>query len=117
VASRRLQDAKQKAEEAEQEWSAVASRPLPPGAGALDLDRLDAHLRTLRGRSDVAGRVVTEASAQQALCAKEVVEASVERRKLELWLERLQSAETDAAARAEQKAFDELAASGWRARP
>ncbi len=117
VARRRELDAQSKALEAEQRWADMASRPLPPRGGVLDLDVLDAHLRTLRARADAGARAATEAAGHHASCAKAATEAALERRKLELWLERLQATEAEAAARVEQKAFDELASSGWRGRP
>lgn len=83
---------------------------------AGDLTAEAAYLRTLRLQADMAVKRAAEAAAEERRCAELVVEAERDRRKLELWQERLTAAEREQDARGERRASDELAARTARGR-
>ncbi len=83
---------------------------------AGDLTVEAAYVRTLRLQADVAGKRAADAVAEERRCAELVVEAERDRRKLELWQERLTAAEREQDARGERRASDELAARTARGR-
>lgn len=124
VARARLTDARRALEEAiaevdrrEAAWVTAAQSSGTVVTRVADLEHQSAHLRTLRLRVDVAKRNVGEAQALELKCQQVLADASKERRKLELWLERLQLAERERLHRAGALADDEVAARSMRQRP
>ena len=116
-ARRAVADAMAEVDRCEGAWCSAALVPAPQLTGTDELERQSAHLRTLRLRADAAARRVAEAQQVERRADEALVEAMKHRRKLELWSERLTSAEQDAAGRAEARAADELAARTVRQRP
>ncbi len=84
---------------------------------ATDLEEQSAHLRTLRLRADHAARDLDGALAEERRRAAALVEASIERRKLEIWRERMVQAEREERSLQERRSDDELAARTTRTRP
>ncbi len=124
VARARLTDARRALEEARAEvdrreaaWVTAAQSGGTVVTRVADLEQQSAHLRTLRLRVDVAKRNLGEAQAMELKCQQVLAEVSKERRKLELWLERLQLAERERLHRAGVLADDEVAARSMRQRP
>lgn len=96
---------------AERAWStraaAVAVARFP------DVDALmeaHAHLAALRLRADLAAREHTAARAKEELARASCMRAERERKKLEIWRDRLLSLEAQAERRSERLATDEVAA-------
>lgn len=83
---------------------------------AADLVEQSAHVRTLRLRADAAAKLMAATAAEEKRCAELVLEAERDRRKLELWQERITEADRDQSARGERRAADELAARTVRGR-
>jgi hypothetical protein len=69
-----------------------------------------AYLDTLRRRADAAARLVERAKAEERASHAEVVRAATERRKLELWRDRIVDASRAELAQTERRASDDLAA-------
>lgn len=118
AAERALADAKEEARESETAWVAAAAVEANGLVNATDLIDSEAYLRTLRTRADAARQKTERASEEAGRCASEVVRAATERRKLELWRDRIAESDRTEDNRRERIASDELAArSAGRARP
>lgn len=102
---------------AEQAWSGRSEQI----AGArftsvVELSDAHAHLRTMRMAADEAAGHVQIARAREDDARAECVRAERERRKLEVWRDKLAALERQAEARRERLATDELAARGTTSR-
>lgn len=84
---------------------------------AHELEEQANRLRTLRLHADVAAQRVESAVTEERRCTAALVEATMDKRKLERWGERLDERERDAGARDERRMADELAARTMRGRP
>lgn len=100
----------------EDAWTQAARASCGELTVVTELERQSSHLRTLRLRAEAAGRRLAEATAVERRCESSLVEVSTQRRKLELWLERMAGAEHEEQRRAESRATDELAARTLRER-
>ncbi len=109
AAERALSDARDDARGQENAWS-EAARDFATGIKRVtELQEQAAHLETLRRRADAAARRVERAIADERACATELVRTATERRKLELWRDRIIDANRAEEARLERIASDELA--------
>jgi hypothetical protein len=115
-ARRALVAATEAAETAEATWILATQAFATRVESAADLVEQAAHVRTLRLRADAAAKRLAEAAAEEKHRAELVLEAERDRRKLELWRERLTETEREQGARAERLAADELAARTARGR-
>jgi hypothetical protein len=115
-ASRGVAEARADVERREAVWARAANAPSAVVTRVGELEQQSAHLRTLRLQVDLAKRRVGEALAVEVTCRQAVTDTSRERRKLELWLERLEAAERETGRRAEARADDEIAARTTRQR-
>ena len=109
LAERALAEARASAERAEAHWQTTARQPLQV-ARATDLEEHGAYLRALRTRADAAARGVEQAVTAERAASAEVTQTATERRKLEMWRDRMAEAERAEEARRERLANDELAA-------
>jgi flagellar export protein FliJ len=98
-------------------WTAAAQGFGQNVTSAHELEEQANRLRTLRMQADIAAQRVDSASAEERRCTAALVEATMDKRKLERWGERLEERERDTVAREEQRAFDQLAARTVRGRP
>jgi hypothetical protein len=110
AAARAVAEARADAERQECAWLDAAQTFGTGVASAPDLDEQSAHLRTLRHRADAEARRLERALAEERRCAAAVVKAAMERRKLELWRDRIVQGEREEEQRQEQRRSDELAA-------
>jgi len=99
------------------EWTEAAQGFGQNVRSAHDLEEQANRLRTLRLQADLAAQRVDTAAAEERRCTAALVEATMDKRKLERWGERLEERERDTLAREEQRAFDQLAARTVRGRP
>ena len=116
-ALRSLAEARGEVERCEAAWVAAAQAPAVAVIRVEQLEQQSAHLRTLRLLGDAARRREAEALAVEGRCKAALAEAASERRKLELWVERLRASEREQTKRAEARADDEIAARTVRQRP
>lgn len=116
-ARRGLAEARGDVDRREAVWCASASSPSEAVIRVEELEQQSAHLRTLRLQVDLAKRRAGEALAVELQCQEALAEVSRERRKLELWLERLEAVEREHGRRVEARADDEVAARTVRQRP
>jgi hypothetical protein len=110
LAERALSEARSSLQAAEARWTTAASQPAPVARSA-DLEEEAAYLRALRAKADAAARGVEQASVAERRAAADLVRAATERRKLEMWRDRMIEADRTEEARKERLANDELAAS------
>lgn len=109
-ADRALAIAREEAVRAEARWVEAAAQGTAPLTRGFELEDHAAFLRTLRTRADAAAKRVADASAEHRRRAAELAQATIERRKLELWRDRIAKDESDEEARKERIAADEVAA-------
>jgi hypothetical protein len=103
-------DARRDAEREEHAWT-EAARDFTTGIKHVsELEAQAAYLETLRRRADAACKRVEKALEDERLCAAEVVRAATERRKLELWRDRIVDTANAEETRLERMASDALAA-------
>jgi flagellar biosynthesis chaperone FliJ len=117
AAQRAAAEAGADAERYEAVWDAATEGFGRGIANASDLERQAAHLRTLRVHADLAARRLEAALAESRRCSEALSEAMSEKRKLELWQERLAEIEREQLVLADRRASDELAARTLRGRP
>jgi flagellar biosynthesis chaperone FliJ len=110
AAERALAEAKEEARQSETAWLAAAAVDPDGVVNAADLMDSEAYLRTLRARADAALQKSDRASTEAGRCASEIVLAATERRKLELWRDRIAEGDRTEENRRERIASDELAA-------
>jgi hypothetical protein len=111
-----LAQARMAAERSATEWSEAAQRFGVGVTSAQELEEQGNRLRTLRMRADLAAVQVQQATAEERRCTAALVEATMDKRKLERWGERLAERENEIGAREERRASDELAARTTRGR-
>jgi hypothetical protein len=105
-----LREARDDAQREERAWTDVA-RDFATGIKRVtELQEQAAYLETLRRRADAAARRVERAVESERSCAAEVVRAATERRKLELWRDRIVEASRVEETRLERIASDDMAA-------
>ena len=110
AAERALVEAREAARESEGTWLAAAAVEGEVVVNAADLMDSEAYLRTLRARADAAQQKTEHASSEAGRCASEALRAATERRKLELWRDRIAEGDRVEENRRERIASDELAA-------
>jgi flagellar biosynthesis chaperone FliJ len=116
-AARAVVDCDAEAQRLEAVWVTATHGFARGVSSAADLVLQAAHLRTLRLRADAAAKRLEKARSDERAAAELLLEAARDRRKLELWQERLQEAEREQASRLERGAADDLAARAVRGRP
>jgi hypothetical protein len=105
-----LREARDDAQREERAWTDGA-RDFATGIKRVtELQEQAAYLETLRRRADAAARRVERAIESERTCAAEVVRAATERRKLELWRDRIVEANRVEETRLERIASDDMAA-------
>jgi hypothetical protein len=117
AAARAVAQAQLDAQRDERAWSDAAQGFGTGVTRVTDLDQQAAHLRTLRVRADASARALERAVAEERRLAAAVVKAAMEHRKLELWRDRIATAERQEENRLERVSSDELAARIARVRP
>lgn len=110
AAAHAVTDAKSDAQRAEQTWIDVAKDFATGVKTVTELQEQAAYLGTLRRRSDSAAKRVEKALEHERACAAIVVRAATEKRKLELWRDRIVDAVRVEEQRLERLASDALAA-------
>jgi hypothetical protein len=110
AADRALAVAREGAEQAEATWLGAAREGFAAWTRSTELEDKGAFLRTLRTRADAAGKLAADAAIEQQKRASAVVRAATERRKLELWRDKIASHEAEEEARKDRIATDEMAA-------
>ncbi len=116
-AAEMLAQARTVAERSTSEWSEAAQKFGVAVTSTRELEEQANRLRTLRIQADLAVQQVKEAAAEERRCTAALVEATMDKRKLERWGERLAEREHEIGAREERRASDELAARTVRGRP
>jgi flagellar biosynthesis chaperone FliJ len=109
-AERAVAAARLEADRAEAAWLEATCVVGAAVTRAFELEEREAFLRTLRARADAAAKRVEAAAIEERRLAAELVRAATERRKLELWRDRITEGERDEDARKERVASDEMAA-------
>jgi hypothetical protein len=115
-AQRAARAAASDAERQESAWAEASQQFAKTVEFAGDLATEAAHLRTLRLRADAGAKRASEAMTAERHSTELVIEAERDRRKLELWQERLTATEREQETLVERKASDELAARTARGR-
>jgi hypothetical protein len=105
-----VSDAKRDAQREEQAWSDAARDFAKSVKTVTELQEQAAYLETLRRRANAAAKRVEKAQEHERACAAEVVHAATEKRKLELWRDRIVDAVRAEEQRLERLANDALAA-------
>jgi hypothetical protein len=110
AAAQAVLDARANAARQEQAWT-DAARDFATGIQRVtELQEQAAYLETLRRRANAAAKEVEKALEAERACAAEVIEAATEKRKLELWRDRIVEAGAAEETRKERLAADALAA-------
>lgn len=110
-ATRSAREASMAAAEAESAWSALATICAGAPFGTIDaLVDAHAHVAALRRRADAARARAVAACAAEDTARAGCVRAERERRKLEIWRDRLDEIARAAESRKERLATDEMAA-------
>jgi hypothetical protein len=115
-AERRVAAARARESQAEARWLQEACVREAYLVGAADLEQRGAYLRTLRAIADAARCSADAVAAEEKQRAQEVVAAATERRKLELWRDRIDQSDRAEEDRRERIGADELAARITRSR-
>jgi len=110
AAMQAVSDAKRDAQREEQAWSDTAKGFATGVQTVTELQQQAAYLETLRRRANAAAKRVEKAQEHERACAAEVVQAAQEKRKLELWRDRIVDAVRAEEQRLERLANDALAA-------
>lgn len=110
AAERALAEASDDARRSESAWVQAAAVDVDTVVHVSDLAESEAYLRTLRARADAAKGRSEQALAEERRLSSEVVRAATERRKLELWRDRIADGDRAEETRRERIASDELAA-------
>jgi hypothetical protein len=104
------------AERAAAAWTTAAQSFGDGIVTADELQRQADHLRSLRFHADAAVKGVETATAEERRCTAVLLEATMDKRKLERWQDRLIEREREEHARDDRRGTDELAARTVRAR-
>jgi hypothetical protein len=111
AAAQAVSDAKRDAQREEQAWSDAAKNFATGVKTVTELQQQSAYLETLRRRANAAVKRVEKAHEHERACAAAVIRAATEKRKLELWRDRIVDA-----ARAEEQRLERLASDALAAR-
>jgi hypothetical protein len=109
-AARAVLEARGVAERCAAAWAEAAQGFGLAVTSAEDLERQANRLRTLRLHADRAAQQVEKAAAEERRCTAALLEATMDKRKLERWQDRLTEREQERIAREERRGSDELAA-------